>query len=272
MGNLPTSIDVAAISDTGRVREHNEDAVWMGDTFFRSGFRSRRIGPEAVDGLVLAVADGVGGAAAGEVASRWVAEQMAQRVSAIVGGAGEAPAGTPTRVEAELKRVAAQVNEELVREGARRPGRRGMATTWTGIVVSAAFTGWMNAGDSRLYCAHGARVEQVSRDHTLREERGDPTIPGNIISNCFGMPDEFRLDVGVLDPGGCEAMLLCSDGLSDYADMVRVSELLHDLPDRHPDADDAGYLEPVARAMLDAALAGGGGDNVTLLIVRPFYA
>ena len=115
-------------------------------------------------------------------------------------------------------------------------------------------------------------MEQISRDHTLREERGDPSIPGNIITNCFGMPDDFRLDVGVLDPGGCDAMLLCSDGLSDYADMSRVGELLRDLPDRDPDDEDARYLEPVARAMLDAALAGGGGDNVTLLIVRPYDA
>jgi len=265
-------MDVAAISDTGRVREHNEDAVWIGDSFFRSGCRSRRIGPHQTDGVVLAVADGVGGAAAGEVASQWVAEQMARRLGAVVRRADSDTSRGAADVEAEAKRIASQVNEELVGEGNRRPGRHGMATTWTGIVVSSVFTGWMNAGDSRLYCSRGGRLEQISRDHTLREERGDPSIPGNIITNCFGMPDDFRLDVGVLDPGGCDAMLLCSDGLSDYADMSRVGELLRDLPDRGPDDEDARYLEPVARAMLDAALAGGGGDNVTLLIVRPYDA
>ena len=272
MVTLPTTIDVAAISDTGRVREHNEDAVWIGDAFFRDGFRSRRIGPDEVDGVVLAVADGVGGAAAGEVASRWVAEQMARRMGAIVAARGRGAPRGRVAMEAAMKRTAAEVNEELIREGERRPGRGGMATTWTGVVVSNAFTGWLNAGDSRLYCAHEGRVYQVSRDHTLREERGDPSIPGNIITNCFGMADDFRLDVGPLDPARCDAMLLCSDGLSDYADMVRVSELLRELPARDFDDDDAGYLEPIARSMLDEALAGGGGDNVTLLIVRPVYA
>lgn len=272
MVNLPTAIDVAAISDTGRTREQNEDAVWIGDSVFRSDCRSRRIGPDETDGIVLAVADGVGGAAAGEVASRWVAEQMAKRIGAIAGPHATASPRRAAGVETELKRVASQVNEELIREGNRRPSRRGMATTWTGIVISSVFTGWMNAGDSRLYCSHGGRVDQVSRDHTLREERGDPSIPGNIITNCFGMPDDFRLDVGALDPGSCDALLLCSDGLSDYADMDRVSELLRDLPDEDEDENGARYLEPIARSMLDEALAGGGGDNVTLLIVRPRYA
>jgi PPM family protein phosphatase len=265
MTTLPTTIDIAAISDTGRVREHNEDAVWFGDGFFRSGFRSRRVVEPEIDGLLLAVADGVGGAAAGEVASKWVCEQMAALIAGIHGEERAV-------LEARLKRTASRVNDELVRQGDRRPGRRGMATTFTGVLFSASWSCWLNAGDSRFYCARNGELSQVSRDHTLREERGDPSIPGNIITNCFGTPDEFYLDVGSLDPFSCDAFLLCSDGLSDYADMARVAGILAELPSPPPDDETAAYLEPAARDILDSALAGGGGDNVTLLIARPHHA
>lgn len=268
MVTLPAAVEVAAISDTGRVREHNEDALWLGNAFARSGFHARRFAGEAIDGLVLAVADGVGGAAAGEVASRFVVEEMADRIAADLSGRGEDP---PTAEQ--LAGIAARVNDELVTQGNRRAGRRGMATTWTGILLTRAMACWMNAGDSRLYRVGEEGLVQVSRDHTLREESGDPSIPGNIITNCFGTPEGFRLDVGSLDPSGSLTLLLCSDGLSDYANMDRVAALLAALPPA-PDGEDAdaSYLEPTAREILDSALAGGGGDNVTLLIVRLIHA
>lgn len=270
MQALPAIIDAVGLSDTGRVREHNEDALWMGDSFFRSGSRSRRFAGEQIAGRLLAVADGVGGAAAGEVASEWVAEQMAARVSNALTD------GSETDLVDLLTGVAREVNGELIEEGSRRPGRSGMATTYTAILFRPDRTIWMNAGDSRLYLLSDGELRQVSRDHTLREETGDPSIPGNIITNCFGTRNEFRLDVGTVDLSSASLALLCSDGLSDYADMERAAGVLGELERRLSAIDDESptlqALEDAASRLLHLALSGGGGDNVSFVIVRPGYA
>lgn len=271
MQQLPAAIDVAAVSDTGRVRRNNEDAVWMGGSFFRTGVRSARFDLPARPGLLLAVADGVGGAAAGEVASERVVEMMAGRVAD-----DELPEAADELLE-RLKQHAEAVNRKLIADARQRSGREGMATTYTAILFGATSL-WINAGDSRVYALRGDRLEQISRDHTLREESGDPSIPGNIITNCFGTAEGFYADAGALDADGADAFLLCSDGLSDYADMDRVAEVLRAVIDRHeqdrdavPPDDAAVYLEHAASAALQLALEGGGGDNVSLLIARPTY-
>ena len=271
MQHLPAAIDVAAVSDTGRVRRNNEDSVWMGGSFIRTGVRSARFELAARSGLLLAVADGVGGAAAGEVASQRVVEMMADRVAA-----DEFPDAADELMD-RLKQYAGAVNRELVAEARRRPDREGMATTYTAVLLGATGV-WMNAGDSRLYALRGDQLVQMSKDHTLREESGDPSIPGNIITNCFGTAEGFYADTGEIDADNADAFLLCSDGLSDYADMGRVADVLRAVIGRHeqdrgdvPPDDAAVYLEHAARAALQLALEGGGGDNVSLLIARPIY-
>ncbi len=271
MQQLPAAIDVAAVSDTGRVRRNNEDAVWMGGGFFRTGVRSARFDLRGRSGPLLAVADGVGGAAAGEIASKRVVEMMANRVTD-----DELPEADDELLK-RLKQHAESVNRELVADARRQSGREGMATTYTAILFGATSL-WLNAGDSRLYALRGDEFGQISRDHTLREESGDPSIPGNIITNCFGTAEGFYADGGVLDTDGVDAFLLCSDGLSDYADMSRVAEVLRAVIARHeqdrdavPPDDAAVYLEQAAGAALQLALEGGGGDNVSLLIARPIY-
>lgn len=265
MENLPAALHVAAMSDTGRVRDHNEDAVWTGRGVVREGSWSGTFGADEVDGLVLAVADGVGGAAAGEVASRWVALEMAARIAAA------SRESAPDDVV--IRGVAMEVNSALLREADRRPDRRGMATTYTAVHLSSSATRWLNAGDSRLYTFTDGALRQVTRDHTLREEMGDPSIPGNIITNCFGTGDGFRVDIAPLELSGAELLLICSDGLSDYADMDRAATLLGETAECARRADGAGaavdILERTAQMLVELALNGGGGDNVSVLIARP---
>ena len=261
MSTLPVAIDAAATSDTGRVREHNEDAIWL-DTFFREGIRSARFAREEQGSLLLAVADGVGGAAAGEVASQWVCEQMAASIESV-----ELPAEAD-ELSSRLKKLARDVNEGLEREASARRGARGMATTYTGLLFVGERTWWINAGDSRLYELRDGSLAQISRDHTLREELGDPSIPGNIITNCFGHQDGFRLDAGQLPSDPPDLYLICSDGLSDYADMSAVEGVLRGAAASAAEASD---LEAPARELVNLALAGGGGDNVTVLIARPIH-
>ena len=255
MSELPTAITVTAVSDSGLVRRENEDAIWLGDRFVRSGVHAEQFSRDQAGGLLLAVADGVGGAAAGEVASQWVTEQIASRLAAAkIPASYEGAAGL-------LCRVAGGVNRDLLREAERHPELRGMATTYTAVFIRHPHTIWMNAGDSRLYAVDELGMRQITRDHTLREERGDPSIPGNIISNCFGMPDGFYLDVGRLDVSACESFVLCTDGFSDYADLERAADVLRN----------TGDAEQAVRALVDLALEGGGGDNITLILARPIH-
>ncbi len=242
---------VAAASDTGLVRRNNEDGVWLVDRFIRCGLHTTEVTGVPDAGVLLAVADGVGGAAAGEVASRWVCEQMAGRIFA-------ASLCDTTTTPGRLQRIASEVNADLLRESEADPHRRGMATTWTAVLMLPSGTFWLNAGDSRLYRLTNGELDQVSRDHTLREERGDPSIPGNIISNCFGNAEGFYLDVGELDLASCDGFLLCTDGLSDYADFSRAHDVVRATEDP----------QTAAQGLLRLALDGGGGDNVTLIFAR----
>ena len=255
MPELPPAITVTAMSDRGLVRSENEDAIWLGDRYVRSGVHVERFSQDRTGGLLLAVADGVGGSAAGEVASRWVTEQIASRLAAAKFPASyEATAGL-------VRRVADRVNRDLLREAGRHLELRGMATTFTAVLIRPPHTIWMNAGDSRLYTLDGLGMRQITRDHTLREESGDPSIPGNIISNCFGMPDGFHLDVGRFDVSACDSFVLCTDGFTDYADLERAEDVLRSTFD----------AEQAVRALVDLALEGGGGDNITVLLARPLH-
>jgi len=255
----------AAASDRGLVRRRNEDGAWLDGIFVRDDEASTilaRPGPHA--GALLAVADGVGGAAAGDVASRFVLEQIAGLLGATVSEAESED------VSGWLDDTAHAVNRRLVTRALNSDELSGMATTLTGIYLTSTSAWWFNAGDSRLYVLQEGGLVQVSRDHTLRELTGDPRIPGNIIANCFGAQGEFYLDVGELpimnsasevapDGGLC---LLCTDGLTDYADHERLEAILRD-PEvvRSPEA-----LQEAAGRLVAAARDGGGGDNITCLL------
>jgi PPM family protein phosphatase len=254
----------AAASDVGLVRSRNEDGVWLHGTFVRDGHEATSVDSAAIiQGVFLAVADGVGGAAAGDVASKFVLEQMAAFV-------GEPPEGvTDESIGPWMRENAEIVNRRLVVRGLHSDELSGMATTLTGLYFRGSIACWINAGDSRLYSHRAGHLNQISRDHTLRELLGDPNIPGNIISNCFGTQDEFYLDVGLLSADdratGDLIYLLCSDGLSDYATGEDMESILTDCAA----AATIEALETGALRLVEAAKSGGGGDNVTCVIVWP---
>jgi protein phosphatase len=259
--SLPSTVEIAAVSDVGLVRARNEDALWVADHMVRDSSESARFSPpDEETGLLLAVADGVGGAAAGDVASSFVVRRMAALYRQIVLG------DTPVSAE-QLSRAAQQVNGELQIEAHNNVQYRGMATTFTAMVFHRECQCWIHAGDSRLYGVTEGGLRQITRDHTLREISGDPRIPGNIIVNCYGCPSEFYVDTGALDPATAEIYLACSDGLSDYADMGSVEEALigcASSPERS--------LAQCAADLVQMAKDGGGADNISFLIVRPLYA
>lgn len=225
-----------AVSHVGLVRDHNED----------SGF----LGPSC-----MVVADGVGGGAAGEVASA----TAAYAVSAL---ALARPAAEPVTLLERAVRLA----QEQVRSGALRDrSRAGMATTLTAVLTDGQRFALAHVGDSRGYVFRDEHLTRVTEDHTyvqrlvdegsLSEARAPEHPMRHVVLRAVnGTPSETG-DVGGLGLVGGDRVLLATDGLTDLVPEARIEALLA----RHPD-------DAAAEALLDAALVAGGRDNVTVLL------
>ena len=228
------------LTDAGKVRRNNEDALLVG---------------EGRDETLFAVADGIGGFEAGEVAS-----SIAVRVLE------DLEPGTP--FEAAIQ----EANRQILAVSRGDEKLSGMGTT----VVAARFGGTQqrpvaeiaHVGDSRAYLLRGEDLRPLTEDHSLVAElvrSGDLTRDQaaehpqkNLITRALGAEEEVDVDTTVLPVEAGDRILLCSDGLSDMVPEARISEILADSPDDP---------ETPARRLLSAALDAGGTDNVTVVVV-----
>jgi PPM family protein phosphatase len=228
----------AGVSDVGRVRAVNED----------SGF----VGP-----YLALVADGVGGAAAGEIASATAAYAVA---ATALGRLGQRPE--------QVVEAAAAAARDNVRLGIQRDLMRlGMATTLTMLVCDGRRVVLGHVGDSRAYLFRGGGLAQVSMDHTYvqhlvdtrglsPEERATHPWRNVVLRSVDGDPDSSGLDVAGIDVEVGDRLLLCSDGLTDLVDDSRITQVL-------------GLHDPqsAAAVLTQSALTAGGRDNVTCIVV-----
>ena len=237
-------IETAARSDTGRVRDHNEDSVLAAPT---SG------------GRLLAVADGMGGHNAGEIAS-------AVALEAFVAELGDRLSDSTV---ADAMETGALTADAAVREAAAEdPGRDGMGTTLVAALLDETGATVVNVGDSRAYRVDETTIEQVSVDHSLVQElveageispdEADSHHQRNVISQALGAseeidPDTFEVD---LDPG--ETVLLCSDGLTEEVPESTIYDIVADTES----------LSGAADALVAAANERGGSDNVSVVLGR----
>ena len=214
--------------------------------------------PEAESAALALVADGMGGHAAGEVASRIAADTILQMYQV------EDASPPPKRLE----RCLAAANRAIWRRGLADPTCAGMGTTCTVLAIDrdAAFLG--HIGDSRAYLLRGGRLTQLSDDHsvvgelvrtgaiTAAEARRRPDR--NLILRALGADPEAQPQIwsdGLPVRAG-DAFILCSDGLSDMVDDAAIAGLVRN---RAP--------EVACRALVDAALARGGRDNVSVAVL-----
>ncbi|MGB3680883.1 MAG: Stp1/IreP family PP2C-type Ser/Thr phosphatase, partial [Rubrobacteraceae bacterium] len=228
------------ITDPGKVRQNNEDSLLVG---------------EGTDSSLFAVADGVGGSEAGEVASGITVEALMELEPDVSFG---------TVIQAANQRIlsAAQDDEKLA----------GMGTT----VVAVRFTGSQDdptaevahVGDSRVYLSRDGEMEPLTEDHSLVAElvrSGDLTRAQaaehpqkNLITRALGADEDVEVDTMVLPVKAGDRFLLCSDGLSDMVPEDRIAEILTG-PSENP--------EGPARQLLSEALEAGGADNITIVLV-----
>lgn len=245
------SIAVAATSYIGQVRQRNEDIAVIDGQTVRNDSKTVTITLED-EAHFFAVADGVGGAPDGDVASMRVAVEMSRELLAI-----DEPRRAVKAIERRIRTRAAQVNDMLIRRARQRPRSAGMATTLTAVFVYHGSWWALNCGDSRLYHGSGGQTVQLTRDHTLREFSGDPRIPGNIICNCFGSSKRFFIDIEQIPCAPSSTLLLCSDGLSD---IVSAAEIGKSLTSAAPPID-------IANGLISLADRYGAHDNVTALVI-----
>lgn len=223
-------------SHVGLVRSGNEDSAFIGPT-------------------CMLVADGVGGGAAGEVASATAA--YAVSATALV-RAGEDPAHV---LRDGIALAQAQVRAGVLAD----PSRSGMASTLTAVVTDGTTFALAHLGDSRGYVFRDGELTQVTRDHTYVQElvdegRLDPLGAAhhpwrNVVMRTVNGAEDGVADIIALHLRPGDRILLASDGLTDLVDAVAIAEVLG-----HRSDDEA------VEALLAAALARGGRDNVTCLV------
>jgi PPM family protein phosphatase len=239
-----TLIEIAGLTDSGRLREMNEDH-WAHSTL--------------PSGELVMVADGMGGHRTGEVASSLATE-------ALLLGMQELP-GTPPEA---LPRAMQRSNFAVYQQSARRAESRGMGTTMTAVLIdgNAAVIG--HVGDSRAYLVRGDTITQLTRDHSwvaekvrqglITESEARDHKWRNVITNALGSRPQLRLDLFGVDLRDGDLLLLCSDGLSNMLTDEEMLELIRN--------EASTPLERLSQKMVDAANEAGGPDNISVVLVK----
>jgi len=236
-------------TDVGRVRNHNQDSL---------GYREpKELGRRAEDGWLYAVADGLGGHQAGEVASRLA-------VQALLTAYYRSRQGTPAD---RLRRAFADANHAVYERARQQTGPRRMGTTLVAAVARGEELIVANVGDSRAYLVRGGRIRQITRDHSLiaqlvaeaivTPEQAKTHPQRHVLTRSLGTHSEMKVDLftETFLPG--DQLLLCSDGVTEH---VTDAEIGSAMRDRDPEA--------IAQRLVDLANERGGRDNITVLILR----
>ncbi len=241
-------LHISAISDVGCVRKQNEDMVLINRTIFRDSNHSVVIDLNEREVCFMAVADGIGGHQAGEVASLLTLQEIDKKISNLL------PKLNKIDIKENFSLWTNEINDYIRDEGNKVSNRNNMGTTLVGILFYYGDIYFINVGDSRLYHYFAGKLQQLTRDHTLREFTGNPTIPSNIIVNSFGGDDTVFCDFGevsILKTTG-NTLLLCSDGLSDMLSDAEIEKIL-------------SKSDPIPK-LVDAAKQKGGKDNITIIM------
>ena len=222
-------------TDVGLVREHNEDSLTVTPPLF-------------------AVADGMGGHAAGEVASEIAIQTLQTHAPQTADGD-------------DLARAVVEANRAIIRGANEGLGRRGMGTTMTAAILEGSRLVIAQVGDSRAYLLHQGQLQLITRDHSLMAELIESgqitpeqakTHPQrSVITRALGSDPKTLPDIYEISVEEGDRLLLCSDGLSGMVDDSLLESTLIRISNPQKCAD----------ALVDEALAAGGHDNITAVVV-----
>jgi protein phosphatase len=260
-------VHVFGRTDVGRTREHNEDSFVVadlstGNATLQPEVRVHNAGPR---GSLFMVADGMGGAAAGEIASAMATEEvLAQMQRLWVEGVDR----SPSAFARALKQAAKAANTRINTYAAQHPEHRGMGTTATisGLLQDTLYLAQI--GDSRAYLVRQGVGIQITKDQSLMqklveageltEEEAEHSERRNIILQALGPEASIKVDLTHQPLRRGDTLVLCSDGLSTQINRDKIAEIVSSETD----------LTQTCKKLIDAANAAGGPDNITVIVAR----
>ena len=255
------------LTDRGRTRDHNEDTFLFADLDGPEPVRDSRLVERQVGdrGVLLLVADGMGGAAAGELASEMAATEIHRQVLA---GWAATPLGTEESVATNLRRAVEAANAALFQHATTHADLRGMGTTATVAVIWRDRLYLAQIGDSRAYLYRDGHAHQLTRDQSLTqrlvevgeltEEEAEASERRNIILQALGPDPKVKVDLSWQRLQRDDLLVLCSDGLTS---VVRRDEMSQVIGQEHS-------VERIGQRLVELANQGGGPDNITVMLAR----
>lgn len=248
------SLSAVSLSDVGRVREHNEDAVFV----------------DADQGLAV-LADGMGGYMAGEVASQIAIEVLREHVGRASDAATLAkvdPLTGLTTAAQRIRNAVIEANQRIYAEATKKRDQDGMGTTLVTVLIYAETACVAHVGDSRVYRLRGGLLSQITRDHSLVQEQIDAgkltaeeaksSGYKNLVTRALGIDALTEADINEFRVAQGDIFMLCSDGLSDMiTDDVIEETMASGLP-----------KATIAKNLVELANQAGGRDNVSVVLLQ----
>src|SRR2546422_3827042 len=263
----PIRVEVFAKTDLGRTRDHNEDRFLVADLTRKAAslqpdVRRHDIGPR---GTLFVVADGMGGAAAGEVASEMATDTIYAHLMKTWNAEDEV---TPQRFAYRLKEAVEVANASIHAHAKAHPEVRGMGTTTTAAGVLNDHLYLTQVGDSRAYLIRGGQAHQITKDQSLMqrlveageltEEEAAQSERRNIILQALGPDPKVKVDLTHQELRRGDVLVLCSDGLSGQVKKEEIAEI----------AGKATDLQAACERLIALANERGGPDNITVIVAR----
>lgn len=237
-------LETVAVCEAGPVREHNEDSLAIVDTSLHGNVDK---------GIVLVIADGMGGLDAGEVASSIVTEELPNLFQ---------NSKISNCVESLIQAVA-DVNKNVYEAASQLSSRRGMGTTVVAsVVVNECFI-TVNVGDSRAYLLRNAELRQVSKDHSLKKnyfgifENKYRENLSHVLTQAIGPHPSVTPHVNITKVHKNDVLLLCSDGLTSVLTDEEIKDVLLTTPFKH-----------TAEKLFNLVLERKGDDNVSIIVSK----
>jgi PPM family protein phosphatase len=261
-------VNVFGRTDVGRVRDHNEDAFLVADltadnASLQPEVRTHLVGSH---GSLFMVADGLGGAAAGEVASELAILTVQSELRAQW---RSAPERTPEVFARAIKSAAESANAKIFAYAVEHPESRGLGTTATiaGLLGDTLYLA--QVGDSRAYLVRNGVALQITKDQSLMQrlieageltpEEAERSERRNIILQALGPEPTVKIDLTYQKVRRGDTLVLCTDGLSGLVRKDEIAEILQ---------ESNGDLLTACRELIDRANENGGPDNITVIVAR----
>jgi protein phosphatase len=272
-------VEIHATSHIGRVRKGNEDNYLLLDVSGSKTWMSSQEPGEFIiesqkfeideSGIVLAVSDGMGGALAGEVASKMAVETVSQTFLEEDTERTISPNEDDDSLIGRLYQATLYSNHLIHHQGRTDPQFNGMGATFTGIGITPEAVDLIQVGDSRAYLVRNEQIYQITKDQSLVQqlidanqispEEAETHTLKNVILQALGAQNEIYPVAARLMPQRDDVLLLCSDGLSNKvagADMLKIV------------TDNADRLEMACADLVKEANERGGEDNITVILAK----